>query len=147
MFGHSVILFLLPFAIYTLVLMHMDSCRRIKARRRIRTVVTIIAIWLAAWLLILVHPDYRWDYGREYTFHAATCDFGLLTSVRLDVQRQLLGGKGGEADVVPSTSQTKPAAAETEAAIQAENETEAGTEAGTEAEESTEEIADGDAAG
>ena len=141
------ILFLLPFAIYTLVLMHMDSCRRIKARRRIRTVVTIIAIWLAAWLLILVHPDYRWDYGREYTFHAATCDFGLLTSVRLDVQRQLLGGKGGEADVVPSTSQTKPAAAETEAAIQAENETEAGTEAGTEAEESTEEIADGDAAG
>ena len=137
------VLFLLPFAIYTLVLMHMDSCRKIKARRRIRTVVTIAVIWLVTWLLILVHPDYRWDYGREYTFHAATCDFGLLTSVRLDVQRQLLGGKSGDADVVPSTSQIKPAAAETEAAVQMEAE----TETGTEAEESAEEIEDEDAAG
>ena len=109
-----ILLFLVPFALYTLLIIHADAARRIKARRRIRTVMTILALWFFTWLLVLVNGNYRWDYGREYTYQAAAADFGLLTALRLDVQNKLgLTRKNNNPPLVmPTEAQSQPAGTE-----------------------------------
>ena len=109
------LLFLLPAILYALVLYHLDAARRIRMKRRVRTVLTILGIWFITWLLVLANGNYRWAYSKEYTYQSAVCDFGLLSAMRLDVRAKIIGD-GNKTSRTPES--VKPAAEET--AVEAE---------------------------
>ena len=108
-------LFLLPFLVYTLVLYRVDKARRIKFARRVRTILSILALWFITWLLVLANGNYREAYSKEYTYESAVSSFGLLSSLRLDVMRQLHGSgrKPASAPVAVPEQQTEDETAET----------------------------------
>lgn len=92
-------LYLIPFLLYHFVLCYADKAKRIKARRRIRTVGVILLLWFLTWLLVLANGNYRWAYSKEYSYGTAVSDFGLLNTMRLDVLMKLRGNTGRSAGI------------------------------------------------
>ena len=92
-------LYLFPFLLYHFVLCYADKAKRIKARRRIRTVGVILLLWFLTWLLILANGNYRWAYSKEYSYGTAVSDFGLLNTMRLDVLMRLRGNTSRPAGI------------------------------------------------
>ena len=64
---------------------------RTPMRIKILSVCTAVLCHILVLLLIFIHPVYRPMYKSLYNFQDAVSNFGLVTGMRLDVQKQLFG--------------------------------------------------------
>ncbi len=84
-FSHLV-LFLLPFILYTFLLKNLDPAKHATGKRRIHTVIVIIFLFFFTWILILINGNARRVYKKEYDFQSAVGNFGLYTGLRLEIR-------------------------------------------------------------
>ena len=85
--------FLLPFLLYTILFNRIDPAKRIRIKRRIRTVLVVIGIFFFTWLLVLINGSTRRVYRKEYDFQSAVGNFGLYTGLRLEIRNNIFGNK------------------------------------------------------
>ena len=87
------ILLLLPGLLYAFLLKNMDPAKRVKTKRRIRTVIVIALLFFVTWILILLNGNVRRIYKKEYEFQGAVGNFGLMTGFRLELRNHFFGNK------------------------------------------------------
>ena len=91
-------LFLLPAALYGLLLVQNKTLFAVKESRasRARYALEALAAYLVALAIILTQPALSDLYTARYSFQGAVPRFGLLTSMRKDLQSQLVGSPSFE---------------------------------------------------
>ncbi len=115
----KILLYILPFVLYLIFGNRFVPAIRIKAKRRIIVAAGMAAVYAVSFLGLSLSNVYGPVYNSEYSFQAAVDRFGLLTGLRLDVQKNLFGTGGDflETDVPPTEATTSQTTTSTSAPI------------------------------
>ena len=77
---------------------------------RLWVVLVSAVLYLTSVVLIVLHPIYGLVYGEQYNFQTAVTDFGLITGLRLDVQKNVFkpdySFENPQTPTVPSSEET-----------------------------------------
>ncbi len=103
-----IFLFMLPCILYWVLLRRIDRAKRIRMKRRIRTLIAVIGVYIVTLLLVLIHGGYRPSYKTEYNFQTAVGNFGLMTGLRMELRQKWFGGNQVAFEVEETVEETEP---------------------------------------
>ena len=110
-----IVLFLLPTVLYAIWFQQYDPIKYRRKYYRIILILSVIVIYLLSIIGIMLDPACRRIYGKQYNFQEAVSNFGLLTGIRKEIQKNVLGFGNDEFEVVSSDEMTAEEKEETEA--------------------------------
>lgn len=84
-----ILLMLVPFIVYLLFSGRVIRAYASTACTRIVTAIVALAVYGLTVALIIAHPVYGPMYQGQYNFQSAVSNFGLMTGLRLDIQKNL----------------------------------------------------------
>lgn len=87
----AIVLFLLPTFLYAIWLQRYDPVKYTRKHYRIILMLSVIVIFLVSIIGIGLDPACRRIYGKQYNFQEAVSNFGLLTGIRKEIQKNILG--------------------------------------------------------
>ena len=96
----SIVLFLLPALLYAIWLHRYDPIKYRKKHHRLIIFMSCIILFLVTLIGIGFDPACRKVYGKQYNFQEAVSNFGLLTGIRKDIQKNALGMGNDEFEMV-----------------------------------------------
>ena len=106
----TIALFLLPGLFYVFFLRRFAFCPKAGLFKSFLVLVLTLAVLLGNIAMVLGSATYKPMYREEYNFQSAVSNFGLLTGIRLDVQKLLAKDSGGGFEIVENpTFPTVPA--------------------------------------
>ena len=106
----TIALFLLPGLFYVFFLRRFAFCPKAGLFKSFLVLVLTLAVLLGNIAMVLGSATYKPMYREEYNFQSAVTNFGLLTGIRLDVQKLLTKDSGGGFEIIETpTFPTVPA--------------------------------------
>lgn len=87
----AIVLFLLPTFLYAIWLQRYDPVKYTRKHYRIILMLSVIVIFLVSIIGIGLDPACRRIYGKQYNFQEAVSNFGLLTGIQKEIQKNILG--------------------------------------------------------
>lgn len=98
----AIVLLLLPTLLYAIWLHRYDPVKYRRKHYRTIVLLSVIIVFLINLIGIGFDSACRKIYGEQYNFQEAVSNFGLLTGIRKDIQKHVLGIGGDEFEVVIS---------------------------------------------
>lgn len=87
----AIVLFLLPTFLYAIWLQRYDPVKYTRKHYRIILMLSVIVIFLVSIIGIRLDPACCRIYGKQYNFQEAVSNFGLLTGIQKEIQKNILG--------------------------------------------------------
>ena len=115
-----ILLFFLPFLLYTIFGRFVDPVRPLKVSARVIPAIAAVLLFVLNLVIIYTFPVYTSAYSDRYSFQNAVDTFGLMSGVRMDVRNNLFASKKVQFDLEQTVEaaeepeSTEPAPAEPE---------------------------------